>query len=143
MKRFALGAVVLSCWAAPVLAAASVSVEEPWLREAPPTARVLAGYAGFRNPSDQEDALIEVTTEVADRVEIHTMAMRGGVMRMQPIPFLALPAKGKASLEPGGAHLMIYGPKRALRDGQKVPMTFVFRRGAKVRVEVPVRKYPG
>lgn len=143
MKRFALASLLLPLWASPVMAAPSVAVEAPWIREAPPAARVLAAYAAFRNASAQEDALVAVKTEVADRVEIHTMALRGGVMRMQPIPFLAVPAKGTARLEPGGAHLMIYDPKRALRDGETVPMTFVFRRAGKVQLSVPVRKYQG
>lgn len=143
MKRLALGAALLALLAAPAMAAAPVSVKDPWIREAPPTARVLAAYASFHNTATEDDALVAVTTEAAGRVEIHTMSIRDGRMRMQAIPFLAVPAKGTAALDPGGAHLMIYDPKHVLRDGEKVPMTFVFRRGGKVRLNVPVRRYQG
>ncbi|MBO9538972.1 copper chaperone PCu(A)C [bacterium] len=143
MKRLALATLLVSLWAPAALAAGPLKVEAPWVREAPPTARVLAGYATFRNAGAEPDALVAVKTEVADRVEIHTMAMRGGVMRMQAIPFLEIPAKGTAKLVPGGAHLMIYDPKRPLRDGETVPMTFVFRGGTELRLSVPVRKVQG
>ncbi|MNY67677.1 hypothetical protein D3C86_2053050 [compost metagenome] len=63
------------------------------------------------------------------------------MMRMRRIPSLTVPARGEALLAPGGAHLMIYGPKRALREGETVPMTFVFRRGGRLQLDVPVRKY--
>lgn len=84
------------------------------------------------------DALIGVTSPVADRGVLHSMATIDGVMRMRPEPFLAVPAQGTLVLGPEGDHVMLMGLKHALAPGTRFPATFVFRGGEAVTVEVTV-----
>lgn len=133
------GAIAPSALAKPV-AAKGVAIESAWIREAPPGARVIGGYATFRNLTGKDDRLMSITTDAAEQVEIHRMSMQGGMMRMEETPDLPLPAHAAVALKPGDRHFMLMHPKRPLRAGMKVPMTFAFARAGKVRLDVPVRK---
>jgi len=130
-----LGAAILS---AP-LAAAPLRIETPWLRESPPAAKTGAGYALVRNPGSREDRLIGGTTPVADRVEVHSMTIDGGIMRMRPVAGgLAVQAGGAVLLRPGSYHLMLMGLKRPLRRGEIVEIRLRFARAGSVPVRFRV-----
>lgn len=130
-----LGAVAL---AAP-LAAAPLRIDTPWLRETPPAAKTGAGYALIRNPNRQEDRLLGGSTAIADAVEVHSMTMDGGIMRMRPVTDgLAIPAGGSVALRSGGYHLMLTGLKRPLKRGETVEIRLRFARAGSVPVRFKV-----
>ena len=56
------------------------------------------------------------------RVEMHSMTMDGGVMRMRALPKIDLPAGQTVKLAPGGLHLMLIDVKQPLKAGDKVPL---------------------
>lgn len=94
-----------------------------WIREAPPNAKVLAGYGELRNHGAR---LVVTGAHSADfeRVEIHQMSMAGGVMKMRALERVELAPGEELALEPGATHLMLIGPKRALHAGDRVEITF-------------------
>ncbi|KQX20890.1 MULTISPECIES: copper chaperone PCu(A)C [unclassified Sphingomonas] len=139
-------ALALAAVATP-LAAAPLRIETPWLRETPPAAETGAGYALIRNGGSKEDRLLGASSAVADAVEVHSMTMDGGIMRMRPVAGgLAVPAGGSVALRPGGYHLMLTGLKRPLRRGETVEIRLRFARAGSVpirfRVE-PIAFQPG
>lgn len=83
----------------------------------------------------EADALVGAQVPGA-RVEMHTMTMDGGVMRMSPIERLALKPGETVAFKSGGYHLMLFGLKDA---GKTVPITLVFASGARRTVEADVR----
>lgn len=131
----ALAAVALT---AP-LAAAPLRIDTPWLRETPPAAKTGAGYALIRNPNRQEDCLLGGSTAIADAVEVHSMTMDGGIMRMRPVTGgLAIPPGGSVALRSGGYHLMLTGLKRPLKRGETVELRLRFARAGTVPVRFRV-----
>jgi copper(I)-binding protein len=82
------------------------------------------------------DALVAASAPGA-RVELHTMAMDGGVMKMRALERLPMAAGETVALKPGGAHLMFYGLER---PGRTIPVTLQFASGATVVVEAEVRQ---
>ena len=58
-------------------------------------------------------------------VEIHEMAMQGGVMKMRALPALELPAGKAVELKPGGHHVMLFDLKQQIKAGDSVPLTLV------------------
>lgn len=123
--------------AAPALA--QVAVDGPWLRETAPGARTGAGYGLLVNGGKAEDRLLGGSTPVAARVEVHSMTMDGGVMRMRPVTGgLAIPAGGRVALKPGGYHLMLIGLKQPLRRGAMVPVTLDFARAGPLKLSFRV-----
>lgn len=75
--------------------------------------------------SAQDAKLISAQSPVAGVVEVHEMAMDGGVMKMRAVPSLALPAGKAVDLKPGGYHVMLMDLKGQVKDGDTVPVTLV------------------
>ncbi len=129
--------------AAPALAQdvrkGSLTISQPWSRATSPRATVGAGFLTIRNAGARGDRLISATSPRAERVEIHTMSMDGGVMRMrQLVDGLAVPAGGTATLAPSGNHIMLIGLKSPLKAGERVPATLRFARAGTVTVQFAI-----
>ncbi len=70
---------------------------------------------------------------------MHESVQAQGVSRMREVgPPLMLPAHAEIALQPGGLHLMLMQPTRALRVGQPVPVTFEFDDGSRVETRLPL-----
>jgi copper(I)-binding protein len=107
-------------------------VENPWARES--VTRTGAAYLTVRNGGDQDDRLIGVSSEVADKALLHSSAMQDGVMKMRPVEVLEVPAHGEAVLEPGGLHIMLIGLKAPLEEGKSFALTLEFENAGEVEV---------
>jgi periplasmic copper chaperone A len=119
-------------------ALAQVKVEKAWARASAPGAKVAAGYMLIRNASAAPDRLVAVTSPVAGRVETHVHIREGDIVRMREVKGYDIPANGMLELEPGGAHLMLVGLKRPLKEGETVPATLKFEKAGEVKTEFHV-----
>ncbi|TFH68041.1 copper chaperone PCu(A)C [Gammaproteobacteria bacterium LSUCC0057] len=90
----------------------ALSVEQGWVRALPPGKTVTAGFAEIVNRSTQACSIEALASPQAERVELHSTAMEGGVMRMRPAPLPTLAANSALSLAPGGLHWMFIGVDR-------------------------------
>lgn len=99
------------------------------------------GYMTVNNKGPA-DALIGASCACAARVELHVMSHEGGIMRMNEVASLAVPANGRLELKPGGAHLMFLGTKAPLKAGTDVPVTLRFRRAGTVTTNFHVVATP-
>lgn len=117
MRQF-LMAVCLAAGAA--AATADVNVKDPWVRGTVPAQKTTGAFMTLI--SDTDATLIGASSPVADTVEVHTMQMEAGVMKMRAIKRLDLPAGQAVELKPGGHHIMLIGLKRALSKGDAVPL---------------------
>ena len=116
----------------------NLEIDAPWTRATPPGASVAGGFASIRNHGAAPDKLVSASSPAADHVELHIMSMEGGVMRMQQVPSLEVPAGGELSLKPGGAHLMLIGVKAPFKTGEKVPVKLRFEKAGEVEVQLEV-----
>lgn len=105
---------------------ALVTVSQAWIRPAPPTAPVRAGYALLQNDGASEVVIDAVRSEAFGAIEIHEMHEVDGVMRMRRVPRLALEAGGSARLKPGGLHLMLFRPVAPMDEGDVATIVFSF-----------------
>lgn len=137
LSIIALGAAAL----APALAQGSaIRVTSPWLRETAPGQSAGGGFLTITNSAKSADTLTGGSSPIAARVEVHTMSMDGGVMRMRPLKDgLALPAGQTVALKPGSLHIMLTGLKRPLKRGETVPVTLSFAKAGKVTVQFAVQ----
>ena len=142
-KTLALGAlvgVVASTAMAHGYQAGSLSIQHPWTRETAPAQAVGGGFLTIANNGDREDRLLSGTTPAAAEVQLHTMTMHGGVMRMRQVTGgIAIPAHGKAELKPGGFHIMFMGLKWQFRQGDRIPVTLRFQHAGNVTVQFAVQ----
>lgn len=86
-----------------------------------------------------DDVLLSGSSPVASKVEIHTMAMEGDVMKMRALPQLELKSGQKMAMQPGsGVHIMLMGLKKPLAVGDTFPLTLNFRKAGKIDITVSV-----
>jgi periplasmic copper chaperone A len=107
-------------------------IERPWARES--VTRTGAVYLTVRNDGDADDRLTGISTEIADRAELHASVVEDGVMRMRPVEALEIPAQGEAVLEPGGLHVMLVGLRAPLEEGGSFPLRLVFEGAGEIEV---------
>lgn len=119
----------------------SVKVSNAWVRASAPGQDVGAAYMTLQSALDT--SLVQVESPVAGSVEIHSMTMKNGVMKMRMLDALPLYAGKPAKLEPGGFHLMLFDLKNALKAGEKVEFTLHFKDSAgktsTLHVSLPVK----
>jgi len=126
----------------PLVSAQSVQIKDAFARATNPGQSVGGGYLTIDNPNDIADKLIGVTFAKASSVQIHEMKMEGDRMMMRDIGSLAIPAKSKVELKPGGYHLMLMGLKEPLNDGDVISISLQFEKAGKVDIKMPVKARP-
>lgn len=123
--------------------AADLEIENPFVREMPPTAPATGAFMTMINSSDQDIAIVSAKSDAAKKVELHTHTHDNGVMRMREIPEILVPAMGQAELKPGGLHIMLINPTRALKEGDEVRIVVTLKDGSEQEIIAPVRKIMG
>jgi periplasmic copper chaperone A len=142
-----------------------LEITEAWARTSPSMADAGAAYMQITNGSDTDDALVGVAVDpsVAATVEIHeTVTMEpdttmgemedeamedddvedgemGGMMTMQPVERIVVPAGETVSLQPGGYHLMFLGLESPLAAGDSIDITLTFEEAGEKTVTAEVR----
>jgi len=117
----------------------SLKIGHPWSRETAEGQSAGGGFMTITNSGQSEDRLTGGTAEIARQVQVHSMTMDGGVMRMRQLKDgLAIPAGGTVALKPGSFHVMFIGLKRPLQRGELVPVTLHFAKAGKVAVQFRV-----
>ena len=117
-------------------ASAQVTVTDPWVRGTVTGQKATGAFMQLKSPADT--TLVAAASPVAKIVEIHEMKMEGGMMKMNAVDRLALPAGKAVDLEPGGYHVMLMDLVKPLKDGDTVPLqlTVEDKAGKKQTVEV-------
>ena len=118
------------------LSLAQVKAEGAWARPTVPGQQAGGGYIALT--STAADRLVGGSTPMAQRLELHMMAMQGDVMQMRQVDAIDLPAGKKVELKPGGLHLMFIGLKQPLPLGSKVPVTLKFEKAGELKVDFEV-----
>ncbi len=116
-----------------------IEIGHPWSRPTPPAARVAGGYVTLTNAGSQPDRLIEVTSPIANRAEIHRSMVENGVASMRPLEGVTIEPGATVDFEAERLHFMFIEPDRQLRGGDRFPATFVFEKAVRVDVEFMVQ----
>lgn len=140
MKIVSSLAIAVTCLSMMSPVSADVSVESPWVREAPPTAKMLASYMVLRNNGDANEILKSATAKGFKRVEIHRTMIKDGIASMEAQNSLSIPAKDSVALMPGGYHLMLIDGDHPLKAGESVELSLTFDNQKTLEVQAPVRQ---
>ncbi len=137
MKKFVCAAVsALSLVSA--AAFADVSAMHPYVRATLPHVPNTAAFLMLKNDGDKVMKLVAVKSDLPAKVELHGHELIDGLMKMRKVEFIEVPAKGMATLEPGGHHIMVMGLDGQLEPGQEVDFTLIFESGDEVEFTAPV-----
>jgi copper(I)-binding protein len=116
----AMSVLALAIAVTPLASAQSVNVANAWVRAPAPGQKTAAVYVDLT--SRENAALVAAGSPAAERAELHSMSMDGGVMRMRAQAKIELPAGRTVKLAPGGTHVMLVDLKRPLKSGDTVPL---------------------
>ena len=138
---FASGALACLLLAPNTSAAASITIEHPWMRLIIKS-RPAAGYFTLHNDADLPIELTGASSSGCGSVMLHQSKDVNGVEKMLPVEDVTVPAHGTVSFAPGGYHLMCMQPQNSMVVGQQVPVILKFADGKTVTADFPV-KGPG
>ena len=120
---------------------AQLSFSPMQMRATAPGMPSSAAYVSIANHGDAADRLIAAKTVVARRVEIHSMEMDNGVMRMRAVDGGLPIAAGEAvHLAPGGLHIMLMGLTTQLAADSQHEITLVFEKAGEITVTATVKR---
>ena len=94
-----------------------------------------AAYLKITNNGVSDDRLIAAKAAIAQRVEIHSMEMDHGVMRMRAVDGgLAIAAGDSVTLAPGGLHIMLMGLTTDLAPDSQHEIILVFEKAGDIKL---------
>ncbi|HEB92928.1 MAG TPA: copper chaperone PCu(A)C [Gammaproteobacteria bacterium] len=117
-----------------------IEIHDPWIREAPPTARVLAAYLQLHNHDDKTRTLVSVESPAFKRVELHRSEEKEGMATMTRVEKIIIAAHGKVAFEPGSLHIMLIDPVTPLKAGDRVNLNLHFNDGSSLNTSADVRR---
>lgn len=121
------------------ITAGALTIQHPWARATATSAKTGALYLTVRNTGTKADRLLGVSTDAAERCELHLSETSGDVMTMRMVENVEVPAGGSAAFAPQGAHVMLMGLKAPLKKGSHFAATLHFEKAGDVVVEVKVQ----
>lgn len=112
-------------------------VDQAWVRLSPNADSPSAAYFTVHGGPEAVE-LRGVTSQAAQRLEMHESLMEGGVMKMRAITSIPVPAGEAVAFAPGGKHVMIWGVNPAARQAGKLPLTLMFSNGDRIVIDAAI-----
>lgn len=123
-----------------LLAGLSLGGQEPtaaegWVRLPAEGEARAAAFVVVKNPTMYDVYLVSAVSEIAGEIEFRETS--GG--EAQAVPELTVPAYGKLTMGPDGAHLLLVDLKRPLEADESIPLTVTTDGGVKLTLKAVVR----
>lgn len=116
------------------------SVDNAHVRATPPHTKNSAAFMVINNNGDKQAKLVAATSNIADRVELHSHIMSDGMMKMRQVDEIIIEANNHVELRPGSFHVMFLGLKSPLKEGENVTFNLYFDNGDEVIIDAPIKK---
>ena len=120
----------------------TLKITHAYIPDAPPMVKVMAAYMTIENTSNKAVTVFSFDSPVFGKIEIHETTMKDGMMGMDQLPEIEIPAKSKVKLKPGGKHLMLFARKRDLKLNDKLSITLHSTQG-KYKIPITVKQMAG
>lgn len=120
--------------------AGGLSIENPMIPLAPPSAMTHAGYLTLVNEGSETRHLVGVTSESYAMAHLHQSAETEGVATMTMVHQIDIAPGQTIAFAPGGLHVMLMRPNEPLKSGGMVEFTLHFANGETVPVSAKVMK---
>ena len=121
----------------------SITINDAWIREAPPNASAMAGYLTITNTTKQDRILTFAKSKQFNAVEIHRTIIKDGVAKMRRQDEINIPAGSSLELRPGDFHLMLMSPKQNFKTDDEIIVTLCLKLDEvieEIDVIMPIKK---
>lgn len=116
------------------VAYADMTVSNATVRLLPPGVPNTAAYFSIQNDSDKKQILIGASAEFVTKAEIHNHIMVNDMMSMEKQSEVVIRPGEKVQFSPGGLHVMLFGLKQTLHEGQSVTLTLLTKEGESINI---------
>ena len=116
-----------------------IEIKDAYGFEIPESFPASAIFMVIENNTENDDRMIGFKTDVADKVELHTMSNENNIMRMRRVNDYVVAAGGVHELKPGGDHVMLFKMRQGLVAGEKYDGIAVFENAGEIPVTVSIR----
>jgi copper(I)-binding protein len=142
MKRFLFLSAALCALLSPFSIAATgtvaIQAREAWIRWLP--ANIPSGaYVTLINPGGAPQILVGAVSPDFAQISFHQTRTVNGMSEMNAVDKLTVASQSSLRFAPGGYHMMLMQPRRALHPGDQVPITLHFADGNSLLVLFEVR----
>lgn len=117
-----------------------VSVQNAWIKLAPPGAAVNSAYMRLHNHSSVTRVVVAVSADCCAQVMMHESRRVGDKVFMDHLDSIEIPAQSERLLAPGGVHLMLIGARTPLAVNDQVKIVLDFSDGLQHIETVPVKR---
>lgn len=139
MRAPILSAALALMLAAP-LGAEPLTITDPWVALAPPTARAHAAFMMVQNTSDAPVTIQGVQAQGYGMAHLHETREVGGIASMAALDQITLAPGAMAQFAPGGLHIMLMRPAAPGEEGAEVTLTLDLASGTRQSVTAPIRR---
>jgi len=119
---------------------AEIIVTDATVRLLPPGVPNTAAYFSIQNSSDTTQILIGASADFATKAEIHNHIMVDDMMRMEQLSEVVINPGESVRFAPGGLHLMLFGLKQPLLEGQSVTFSLQTKNGESITITANVAR---
>ena len=119
----------------------TIEVSNPYIYKPFVGARSAAGYLIIRNNAHKELNLLQVSTALGRAMLHKTTTTDDGIVKMEHLMEVNIPAGDELIMQPGGIHVMIMGISRPLIVGEKIPAKLKFSNGLEMDIEFTVQEH--
>ncbi|WP_395374965.1 copper chaperone PCu(A)C [Marinicella sp. W31] len=102
------------------------TVNNAWLRAAPPGSPMLAAYIELTNPTQQAIKLVGAYSPAFSMTEIHKTIIIDDMARMREQKEIIIQPGQSVVMEPGGLHIMLMRPQQQLDVGDTVRICLIY-----------------
>jgi copper(I)-binding protein len=119
---------------------AEVIVTDATVRLLPPGVPNTAAYFSIQNSSDTTQILIGASADFATKAEIHNHIMVNDMMRMEQQSEVVINPGQSVQFAPGGLHIMLFGLKQPLSEGESVAISLQTKDGESIIISAKVAR---
>jgi copper(I)-binding protein len=124
--------------AAKPITSSDLTITGAYVQPLIPGQKNTAAYMTINNNTKQTYILTGATSVIAQNVELHTVLMQDGVMKMRSVDVITLLPGQQVVLQPGDFHIMLMNVNTELTKDTLVPICLQFKDSANICQDVPV-----
>jgi copper(I)-binding protein len=111
---------IITSLLASMVFAGDIEIQNAYVRAVPPNVTNSASFMKIINKTNKDKVLLSADSNIAKNVELHEHTMANGMMKMQQVKSILIPANSTVELKPGGYHVMLIGLHRKLKPNETV-----------------------
>ena len=116
-----------------------IKINDAWMR--PSSEKMTTAlYLTIENTSEKADTLFKVTSDLAEKVEIHETYSEGEMVGMRKVEMIVIEGKSSFELKPGAHHIMLMKLKKNINDGDKGEFVLHFKQAGEIKITAIAKK---